>query len=175
MDENCEQRLAALERALTDGDHDLSALADEAATADRLDALDAEVESLADRVTELEAATQALRGYVGNVRAVNEEVQQRADLAVSKAEQAHEAATATGRNGVSRHGGSERAGAPAPSTDTDEGRPLAGAPTLDDGFETPRTDGLGTDPADLAAEPDGGTVPDSQDDPGIVARIRALL
>ena len=41
-------------------------------------------DTLFDRLAELEAAVQALRGYVGSVRAVNEDVEQRADLAVRK-------------------------------------------------------------------------------------------
>lgn len=38
---------------------------------------------LEDRVTELEAATQALRGYVGGVRAVDEEIERRANAALA--------------------------------------------------------------------------------------------
>jgi hypothetical protein len=85
MDE-LEARIDALERAVTDGDHDLSELAAEGETRERLAAVETEVGDLADRVAELEAATQALRGYVGNVRAVNREVEQRADAALAKAE-----------------------------------------------------------------------------------------
>jgi len=86
MDDALRERVEALERAVTDGDHDLSAFADEAAALDRLDTLEADVADLADRVEELEAATQALRGYVGNVRSVNTDVEQRADAALAKAE-----------------------------------------------------------------------------------------
>lgn len=89
MDATLEDRLAALERAVTDTDHDCSALAEGAATADRVSDIEAELGELADRVAELEAATQALRGYVGNVRSVNADVEQRADLALSKAQAAH--------------------------------------------------------------------------------------
>jgi hypothetical protein len=85
MDE-LEARIEALERAVTEGDHDLSELATEGETRDRLAAVETELGDLADRVAELEAATQALRGYVGNVRAVNRDVEQRADAALAKAE-----------------------------------------------------------------------------------------
>lgn len=91
MDGTLEDRLAALERAVTDGEYDCSALAEGAATADRVTDIEAELADLADRVAELEAATQALRGYVGNVRSVNSDVEERADLALSKAEAAHRA------------------------------------------------------------------------------------
>lgn len=85
MDE-LETRIEALERAVTEGDHDLSELAAEGETRDRLAAAEADLGDLADRVAELEAATQALRGYVGNVRAVNRDVEKRADAALAKAE-----------------------------------------------------------------------------------------
>ena len=85
MDE-LEARIETLERAVTDGDHDLSELATESETRERVAALETEVGELADRVSELEAATQALRGYVGNVRAVNRDIEQRADTALAKAE-----------------------------------------------------------------------------------------
>jgi len=91
MDGTLEDRLAALERAVTDGEHDCSALAEGAATADRVTEIEAELGELTDRVAELEAATQALRGYVGNVRSVNADVEERADLALSKAEAARRA------------------------------------------------------------------------------------
>lgn len=68
--ESLERRLDAVERALAD-DEPLE-------RADRLDDLEA-------RVAELEAAVQALRGYVGAVRAVNEDVERRADRAYRKA------------------------------------------------------------------------------------------
>ena len=86
MDDALRERVEALERAVTDGEHDLSAVADEAAALDRLEALESDVADLADRLEELEAATQALRGYVGNVRSVNTDVEQRADAALAKAE-----------------------------------------------------------------------------------------
>jgi uncharacterized coiled-coil protein SlyX len=85
MDE-LEARIEALERAVTEGDHDLSELAAEGETRDRLATVETELGDLTERVAELEAATQALRGYVGNVRAVNRDIEQRADIALAKAE-----------------------------------------------------------------------------------------
>jgi hypothetical protein len=86
MDDQLEERVATLERAVTDGEGDPAALADAAVTAERLDDLETAAEDLEDRVAELEAATQALRGYVGEVRSVNREVEERADLALSRVE-----------------------------------------------------------------------------------------
>jgi uncharacterized coiled-coil protein SlyX len=68
--DSIDRRLAAVERALAE-DQPLE-------RTDRLDDLEG-------RVAELEAAVQALRGYVGSVRAVNEEVERRADRAFRKA------------------------------------------------------------------------------------------
>lgn len=79
-------RVAALERALSDGEGDLTALAEGAATAERVTDLETEIETLREEVDELAAATQALRGYVGNVRSVNESVEERADAAAAAVE-----------------------------------------------------------------------------------------
>lgn len=86
MTERLEHRIETLERAITDGDHDLSALAAEADAVDRLETLESRVDEIDDRVSELEAATQALRGYVGNIRSVNTDVEQRAETAIAKVE-----------------------------------------------------------------------------------------
>lgn len=69
--ESVERRLDAVERALS--------TEEPLERTDRLDELEG-------RVVELEAAVQALRGYVGSVRAVNEEIELRADRALRKAE-----------------------------------------------------------------------------------------
>lgn len=79
-------RVEAVERALTDGEGDFSALAEGAAAAERVAALEDDVEDLREEVTEIAAATQALRGYVGNVRSVNESVEERADAALAAVE-----------------------------------------------------------------------------------------
>lgn len=79
-------RVEAVERAITDGDGDLTALAEGAASADRIDSLEGALEALQEDVAELEAATRALRGYVGNVRSVNESVEERADAAIAAVE-----------------------------------------------------------------------------------------
>jgi len=99
MDDALRERVEALERAVTDGEHDLSAVADEAAALDRLETLESDVADLADRIEELEAATQALRGYVGNVRSVNTDVEQRADAALAKAEALEDRLSGTATTG----------------------------------------------------------------------------
>lgn len=79
-------RLAAVERALTDGDTPVADLDDAETLEQRLAALETAVEELTDRVADLEAASSALRGYAAGVRAVNEDVERTADLALAKAE-----------------------------------------------------------------------------------------
>lgn len=84
--EALEKRIAALERTITEGEGEYGALADGAATAERVETLEERLDDLTDQVGELDAATQALRGYVGNIRSVNREVEQRADAALAKVE-----------------------------------------------------------------------------------------
>lgn len=79
-----ERRLDAVERALSE-DEPIE-------RADRLDDLES-------RVVELEAAVQALRGYVGSVRAINEDVESRADRAYRKARAVERAVAPAGRLG----------------------------------------------------------------------------
>lgn len=87
MDERrLEARLEALERAVTEGDS-LPELAEAAAAATDAADREARLDDLTERVAELEAATRALRGYVGNVRSVNEAVEERADAAVARVEE----------------------------------------------------------------------------------------
>ncbi|PSQ15219.1 hypothetical protein BRD00_14645 [Halobacteriales archaeon QS_8_69_26] len=78
-----DRRLRAVERALTDGEGDAADLPDLAALADRVSTLEDRVDPVEDRLEEQKAAIQAVRGYVGNVRAVNRDVEERADAALA--------------------------------------------------------------------------------------------
>lgn len=79
-------RLEAVERALTGGDTPVVELDGAAELDARLAAVEERVETLAERADELDAATQALRGYAGGLRAVDEDIERRADAALAKAE-----------------------------------------------------------------------------------------
>lgn len=81
-----EERLDAVERALTDGEQGPADLSDAATREERLDDAEARLDDLEERVAELEAATQAIRGYVGTVRSVNREVEETAEVAIATAE-----------------------------------------------------------------------------------------
>jgi hypothetical protein len=89
MDDALEDRVDALERAVTD-DGDLSALAEAGEVTARLDTIETQLADIERRVDELDGATQALRGYVGNIRSVNRDVEDRADAALSKVESVEE-------------------------------------------------------------------------------------
>lgn len=84
--ETLDERLRAVERALTDDDATLPALDDAASLTRRVDRAEDQLDDLAARVDDLDAAVQALRGYVGNVRHVNEDVERRADAALARVE-----------------------------------------------------------------------------------------
>lgn len=102
-----DERLQAVERALTGSDTTVSDIADGAeATAERQE-IGSRLDALEARVEELEAATQALRGYAGAVRAVNVEVERRADLALARASrgQAHDDSSAAGADSKTENDG----------------------------------------------------------------------
>jgi chromosome segregation ATPase len=86
MSDDVEERLDAVERALTETDADFSSLAADAELVERVESLADRVEVVEERIEELDAALQAVRGYVGNVRSVNEDVEQRANAAVAGVE-----------------------------------------------------------------------------------------
>jgi len=85
VEDTLADRVAALERAVTDGHAD-DGLPDAARTSARLDEVEERASALDDRVSELEATVQALRGFAGGVRAVDEAVERRANDAVARAE-----------------------------------------------------------------------------------------
>jgi len=84
-DDRLEERLRAVERALTGTDDAVADLGDEASASAERKELSTRLDDLEERVEELEAATQAVRGYVGSIRSVNQAVERRADLALAKA------------------------------------------------------------------------------------------
>lgn len=93
-----DERLSAVERAVTGSDAAVADLGDSAAAAAEREALASRVAEVESRVEELEAATQAIRGYVGSIRAVNREVERRADLALARASGGEDAAPESERS-----------------------------------------------------------------------------
>lgn len=179
VDQTLHERLAAVERAITEE----GTVADLSTTAERhrrLEALTERVEEIESCLDELDAATQALRGYVGSVRAVNEEVEKRADLALAIAER-------TERNAGARSSdadeGSETPEMTPVESATDR---LSESQAADDPTESvvgagdgdvaaavrdSPTDSDIDDSAVSAAVPDDGSDPDD----GVLSRLRDVL
>jgi chromosome segregation ATPase len=79
--EEITERLAAVERRLTD---DADPAADAASVAARVSALEARADDLDDRLAAVESGLDALRGLVGEVERVDDRVERRADAAVAR-------------------------------------------------------------------------------------------
>ncbi|MGA9401309.1 DUF7310 family coiled-coil domain-containing protein [Haladaptatus sp.] len=82
--ETLSERVSTLERTVTDGE--MPELQDDVELRRMTTELTARLDELEAKQDELEAAILALRGYVGDVRAVNADVERRADAALATAE-----------------------------------------------------------------------------------------
>ncbi|SDQ18890.1 DUF7310 family coiled-coil domain-containing protein [Natronobacterium texcoconense] len=81
--ERLEQRLAAVERAVVDGDAAVADLADLESTRSDLERLESRLEEFEHRIADLEGRTGALEGFTGEIRAVNDDVERQAATAVA--------------------------------------------------------------------------------------------
>jgi hypothetical protein len=164
-----DRRLRAVERALTDGDSDLTDLRDAAELTREVERLAARLDAVEERCDELDAASQALRGYVGNVRAVNQSVERRADAALAKAESLEARLDGDGGDGDEAHPEEKR---PRPTGNRDWGsRRQFGDGRAATDFS--RNDADGDDP-----DADGDDADADEDDPdtgGLRARLAGLL
>lgn len=107
-EDGLEARVAALERALTDGrEGNVDDLPSGADLEQDVDGLRQRVEELERRIDELDASLQAVRGYVGEVRRVNSEIERRADAALAAVERIEE-------QGSDDHGAVGRGDSPEP-------------------------------------------------------------
>ncbi|MDS0220685.1 hypothetical protein NDI54_04880 [Haloarcula sp. S1AR25-5A] len=171
--ETLAERLRTVERAVTDGTTEFPEVTELAALDERVTAIEQRVENIDERTTELEAATQALRGYVGNIRSVNEDVEQRADAAL--------AATDRLETRLDEELASKSASDPSTTraeqlqTEMAQGRP--GSSNSAAQTETTTTTGLAAESrTDFSAITDGGDPEESEStDSGMFGRIRALL
>ncbi|QSG03756.1 DUF7310 family coiled-coil domain-containing protein [Natranaeroarchaeum sulfidigenes] len=100
-----DERLRAVERAISDGDADNVVLADPDGE------LTERIETLEGNVAELDAAVQAIRGYVGHIRSLDESVEQEADSALAAVDDLRERVDRLEADGLTE----DRP--PAPSTD----------------------------------------------------------
>ena len=169
--ETLADRLDAVERALTDGETDLAAVEDAADVADRLDALEERIAAVERQVADLEAATQALRGYVGNVKAVNDEVERRADLALARGETLERLLEADGIGEPFRTDDSHL----AESTDASLADGTAAQPVDPSAGEGWRDAAAKIDPDDIGATGDDGPSTDRADESDRPGGLRAVL
>ncbi|WP_256392565.1 DUF7310 family coiled-coil domain-containing protein [Natronoarchaeum rubrum] len=88
-----EERLRAVERAVADGDTDI----DGAPLGDPTGELASRIDELESTTTELESGLQAVRGYVGQVKSVDDEIEQRADAAAAAVDDVEERVAALER------------------------------------------------------------------------------
>jgi len=171
--ETLAERLRTVERAVTDGTMEFPEVTELAGLEKRVETVEQRVDDIDERTGELEAATQALRGYVGNIRAVNEDVEQRADAALA----------ATDRLEVRLDEELGPQSASDPSATSSEQRRTATRqerPRSSDGHDhadTSATTSLAAEAqTDFSAITDGGD-PDNDETThtGMFGRIRALL
>ncbi|WP_198530010.1 DUF7310 family coiled-coil domain-containing protein [Halorubrum aethiopicum] len=114
-----EERLDAVERTLTGTDRSVAGVVDGAAADAEREAIAERLDAIETRIEELEAATQAVRGYAGAIRAVNREVERRADLALARATAARGGASPVAdasTDGGSVGDGGERSGGGSPES-----------------------------------------------------------
>lgn len=78
-----EQRVEAVENAVTDGKTEFEDLGEIAELTAELESVASRLEKMERRLAAVEGATQSLEGYVGNVRSVNRETEKQADAAVA--------------------------------------------------------------------------------------------
>ncbi|AQL42162.1 hypothetical protein BV210_05300 [Halorientalis sp. IM1011] len=176
--ERIEQRLAAVERTVVDGDFELDELADVAALAEDVERIESRLEELERRVADLEGSAQAVEGYVSNIEAVNDDVERRADAAIAAVDrlerrvdeldaETRAAAGSDGATGPAEHGVGDdaavgaavdapRSGDPHPAADDPAG---SNGGLFEDPHEVERTvdDVIGSDDADRRPGGSNGT------------------
>lgn len=91
MTDDLRPRLEAVERAVADGETDLSTIGDAATLDARLTAVEERLATLETQLSELDATTQAMRGYLSGVDGVTDDVERQATLALAKAERIEQA------------------------------------------------------------------------------------
>ncbi|EMA06818.1 hypothetical protein SAMN05443574_105248 [Haloarcula vallismortis] len=162
--ETLAERLRTVERAVTDGTTEFPDVTELAELENRVDTVEQRVDDIDERTTELEAATQALRGYVGNVRTVNEDIEQRADAALAATDRLEDRLDATlSSPSVS---GPQAAGSDQHRT----GRAQA-APRSPDTVHADSSSATDFSAITEGSDHDNDETPDL----GVVGRIRALL
>jgi len=81
--EQLEQRVEAVENAVTQGTTEFEDIKEIAELTAELESMGKKLEKIEQRLAAVEGATQSLEGYVGNVKSVNGETEKQADAAVA--------------------------------------------------------------------------------------------
>ncbi|MFC6756487.1 MULTISPECIES: DUF7310 family coiled-coil domain-containing protein [Haloarcula] len=81
--EQLEQRVEAVENAVTHGKTEFEDIKEVAELTAELESMAKKLEKMEQRLAAVEGATQSLEGYVGNVKSVNSETEKQADAAVA--------------------------------------------------------------------------------------------
>lgn len=163
-----DRRLRAVERTLTGEDHDLETLQETGELAQRVETLESSLVEAESRIAELEAATQALRGYAGNIRSVNEDVEQRADAALVAVDRLQRQVDG-GMSGIDAPEPRQpRRGRRGGVTSSNEAGPQDGAEERRSGQRTAteQRSGNGTEPSSNSGADENG---------GLTARLRAVF
>lgn len=147
-DDQLRERLAAVERALTDDDATPTEFPEAVAEADDLADLREEFDALRDEVAELQAATQALRGFVGNAVPETSDAAERADRALRRVDELAERLEARDQQ--------------SPDTTPDPAPREPATPAEPDTCPACGRDAPDADTHPHPSTPDGGTMPGSQ-------------
>ncbi|KOX93774.1 hypothetical protein AMS69_07595 [Haloarcula rubripromontorii] len=162
--ETLAERLRAVERAVTDGTTEFPDVTELAELEKRVDTVEQRIDDIDERTTELEAATQALRGYMGNVRTVNEDIEQRADAALAATDRLEEQLN----DALSSPSASSPQAAGSDQHRTGGGQ---AAPRSSDGAHAAPDTATDFSAITDSSNHDSDETPDT----GVVGRIRALL
>jgi TolA-binding protein len=179
-----EARVAALERALTDGrEGNVADIPEGAAVEQRLDGVERRLADLEKRLEELDAGLQAVQGYIGEVEHVNREIERQAEAALAAVERLE---NDRGGSPAARSGGKPNTEPGAePGTEhrqgPDSGRGVGQDARADGSDAEERAAGTGNigawppaDDADPAGDPDRRD--DDEVDPGdVLSRVRGAL
>jgi len=172
--ETLSARLRTVEQAVTDGDCSFPEATELSEIETRLGAVEDHLDDLEHRIDELDAATQALRGYVGNVRSVNEDVEQRADAALAATERLEARLDDTNPRQPSKEKGAQR----PPGERRSSGRTVENdtRPAKRDSLRE-RVDASAerTMEAPMGLDDETETEPDDDAESGVLARVRRLL
>ncbi|GCF15005.1 hypothetical protein Harman_29400 [Haloarcula mannanilytica] len=171
--ETLAERLRTVERTITDGTTEFPEVTELAELETRIETIEQRVDDIGERTADLEAATQALRGYVGNIRSVNEDVEQRADAALAATDRLETRLDEELASGPASDPSATRA--EQLRRETAQGHPSSS--NSDSQTETAATTGLAAESrTDFSAITDGGDPEESEPtDSGLFGRIRALL